>query len=112
MSGFSSAGLRSLRRQNRDTLDTDLTFYHDGVALPPQRVALRRVSQQELPDGEVMATPGGVLEIRGGFDLDIRSGYRFTWDGLTWKVVQVPVATETNTSIARRALAVSEGKSA
>jgi hypothetical protein len=111
MAGFSSKGVRSLRKQNADTLDTDLVLYRNGVAQDSQRVALRRVTQKEIPDGEAIATPGGLLEIRGEVGaFDVRSGDKFAWDGLAWKVTQTPVATGTNTSVARRALATSEGK--
>ncbi len=110
MPRWSQAGLRAMRRLNSDTLDTSLVLIRNGVSLPAQTVALRRLSGSELPDGEVIATPGGALEIRGAFDLDIRSGDRFTWDGIAWKVTGLGTATQTNTSVARRALATSEGK--
>jgi hypothetical protein len=110
MAGFSTPGLRSLRKQNRDTRDTDLVFYDGTTAQAAQRVAIRRLTQEELPEGEAIASPGGVVEIRGEFDLVVKSGWRFTWDGLVWEVTQTPVATETNTSVARRAIAQSTGK--
>jgi hypothetical protein len=110
MSGFSSAGLRALRRMNRNTLDTDLVFYDGTTALASQRVAIRRLSQEEIPEGEAISSPGGVVEVRGTFDMTVKSGYRFTWDGFVWEVTQTPVATETNTSVARRAIAQSTGK--
>ena len=110
MATWSPRGLGNLRKQNRDTLDTEKVLYRNGVALPAQRMALRLTGQQSSEDGVAVSVPGVELQIRGDFTLDILAGDELTHVGKVWRVIEAGVATETNTSVAKRARAEVIGK--
>lgn len=109
---WSEAGLANLRAMNDATLDTDLVLRRANADLAPQRVALRLVGQTGIDGNEAVSLPSASLSVRGTFALDVRSGDTFKWNGYGWKVTEAPAATETNTSVARRAIAEKIGKDA
>ncbi len=109
---WDEAGLESLRTQNSDTLDTWLVLRRDNANLAPQLVALQLVGQVGIDGNVDISLPGVSMRIRGTFTLNIRSGDTFKWGGYGWKITEPAFATETNTSVARRAIAEKIGKDA